>query len=66
LVRRSSIHEQNEAEPDGENTDEVFGERVEEARNILEKLEESRRDPKDSNAKNPFFIRIIFLSSAVG
>ena len=53
----SNQGEQNEEEADGENMDETLADRVEEARNILEKLEEIRRDPKDSNnqMKKPLF-----------
>jgi hypothetical protein len=36
--------------------DETLGDRVEEARSILEKLEEIRRDPKDSNKKKTFLL----------
>jgi hypothetical protein len=37
---------------------ESSGERIEEAKNILDKIEELRRDPKYGNRKNVFYFPI--------
>ena len=49
MVKHDGENEQTEEEVDEEDTDETLAERIEEARNILEKLEEIRRDSKDGN-----------------
>ncbi len=47
-MKRATESEQNaEEEADEEDTDETLAERIEEARGVLEKLEEIRRDSKD-------------------
>ncbi|CAF4967726.1 unnamed protein product, partial [Rotaria sp. Silwood1] len=48
LVKRDGESEQNEEEADDQDVDETLAERIEEARSILEKLEEVRRDSKDA------------------
>ena len=59
LVKSSGEGEQNEEEADEEETDETLAERIEEARSVLEKLEESRRENKDCKRSSFFF----FISS---
>jgi hypothetical protein len=41
-----------------EENDEILGERIEEAKNLLEKFEDLRRDPKYGNKKKTFFFII--------
>jgi len=41
-----------------EENDEILGERIEEAKNLLEKFEDLRRDPKYGNKKKLFFFII--------
>ncbi len=66
-MKRATESEQNaEEEADEEDTDETLAERIEEARGVLEKLEEIRRDSKDGKQTNEFFMKIIFLFSTFG
>lgn len=46
-MKRSNESEQNEEELDEEDIDETLADRVDEARSVLERLEEARRDNKD-------------------
>ncbi len=66
-MKQATESEQNpEEEADEEDTDETLAERIEEARGVLEKLEEIRRDSKDGKQTNEFFMKIIFLFSTFG
>lgn len=50
MVKRGAEGEQpNEEEADEDDADETLGERIEEARGVLERLEEIRRDSKEGN-----------------
>lgn len=50
MVKRSE-QDQNEEEIDEEDMDDSMGERVEEARALLERLEENRRESKDGRTE---------------
>ena len=55
LVKRGSEQEQQEEEEaEEEEMDDNLTERIEEARGVLEKLEEIRRDAKDGRQTDPF------------
>ncbi len=46
LIKRNNEQGQNDEETFDEEMNESSGERIEEAKNILDKIEELRRDPK--------------------
>ncbi|CAF3511735.1 unnamed protein product [Rotaria socialis] len=58
LVKRDGESEQTEEEADDQDTDETLAERIEEARSILEKLEEIRRDSKDARLDDEILTQI--------
>lgn len=58
LVKSSGENEQNEEEADEEEVDETLAERIEEARSVLEKLEESRRENKDARLDDDLLTQI--------
>lgn len=68
LVKRDGESEQTEEETEDPDTDETLGERIEEARGILEKLDEARREAKDGNEIQlncPFFLNIYYFLKLV-
>ncbi len=58
LIKRNNEQGQNDEETFDEEMNESSGERIEEAKNILDKIEELRRDPKYGNRKNVFYFPI--------
>jgi hypothetical protein len=55
LIKSGNESEQNEEEADEEDTDETLAERIDEARSVLEKLEETRRESKDGKTMERVF-----------
>ncbi|UJR15265.1 hypothetical protein I4U23_002219 [Adineta vaga] len=58
LVKRSNESEQNEEEIDEEDVDETLAERVDEARSVLERLEEARQNNKDARLDDDLLTQI--------